>query len=146
MNELINSCRFTGRLGRDPEMRYLPTGTALATFSLALNQHRYNSETKGYDKETQWVYLSAFGKLAENIIKLLQKGSLIEVDAQYRSSRYEGEDGKPRYNHNFIVRSMNLLAKGRSNNGDAPAESSGDEHAADEEDDTIHEDDDDFPF
>lgn len=113
MNELVNSCRFIGNLGKDPEMQYTPKGTAMLKFSVAVNEKRYEGD--GYVDNTTWLDLAAFGKLAETMVKLLKKGTKIIVDAQYGKSSYEEQDtGKKRTSHNFTVRNFQILSGGRT--------------------------------
>jgi single-strand DNA-binding protein len=116
MNDIENSCRFTGRLGKEPEMRYTPKGTAVLDMSIAVDKTVKTDDE--YTKETTWVPLTAFGKTAENMNKLLEKGSMVSVDAQYNTGSYEGKDGSKHYTHNFIVRNFKAITY-RKNNKDA---------------------------
>ena len=124
MNELKNSCRFMGRLGKDPEMVYLPSGTAKLNFSLAVDNRR-KTDSGSYEKETTWVDLVAFGKSAENLNKMTQKGTLVAVDAQYSKGHWQNEAGENRVSHNFMVRSWELLKDGRSKDDATQAEDTG---------------------
>lgn len=111
MNELVNSCRFVGRLGKDPEAQYSPKGSMVLKFSLAVNQRKWADGE--YEKDTLWVDLVAFGKRAETMNMMLQKGTLVLVDAEYQKNSYTNRDGDKRLAHNFLVRSFQLLSGGR---------------------------------
>jgi single-strand DNA-binding protein len=113
MNELDNECRFTGNLGKDPELQYLPTGTAKATFSLAVDRTR-KGQYGEYQNETTWVDFTAMGKTAENIVKLCQKGTKLAVSAEYQKDRYQNKEGENRVAHVFFIRQFSVLAKGKS--------------------------------
>jgi single-strand DNA-binding protein len=122
MNELVNSCRFVGRLGKDPEAQYSPKGSMVLKFSLAVNQRKWADGE--YEKDTLWVDLVAFGKRAETMNTMLQKGTLVLVDAEYQKNNYTTRDGDKRLAHNFLVRSFQLLSGGRRSdeNGDGSSD------------------------
>lgn len=126
---LKNSCRFTGRLGQDPDLQYTPSGIAIVKTSLAVNEQRKQDDE--YIEETTWVNLTAFGKAAETMAKMLNKGDLIQVDTQYQVSQYE-KDGETKYRHNFIVREWDLLRR-KYRGEEHEVTNSSDEESDDEE-------------
>ena len=78
----LNQCQFIGRLGRDPEIKYMPNGDPVANLSLAC-------DWKGKDKEgTEWVRIVAFGKLAEIMGKYLRKGSQVFIQGSLRTRKW----------------------------------------------------------
>lgn len=90
-----------GRLGSDPEMRYTPTGQAVANFSLATN-HQYTNKDNALVKETTWFKISAWGKLAEACNNFLTKGSQVYVEGRLVADPVSGgphlwarQDGNP---------------------------------------------------
>ena len=85
----MNKVILIGNVGRDPEMRYTPSGQAVTSFSVA------TSYGKGDDKATEWFNCSAWGKQAELTNEYLRKGSQVYVEGRIRSREYE-VDGKPR--------------------------------------------------
>lgn len=117
-----NYVRFVGNLGKEPEMRYLPSGTAVAKMSIAVNEFRTNKDGEK-TKETLWVDLVAYGKLAENLVRLTGQGTKLDVECKYVKRRYE-KDGQTRYFHEFEVRDFEILS---SRNGGAASEDDGDE-------------------
>jgi single-stranded DNA-binding protein len=87
----MNTCNFVGRFGKDPEMNYQANGNAITRFSIAVDEGFRDK------KKTHWVPLVAFGKTAELVNELCQKGTLVEItNAGYRTSTYE-KDGEKRY-------------------------------------------------
>jgi single-strand DNA-binding protein len=107
----LNQCNFIGRLGRDPEIRYMPSGDAIASFSIAVGW-------KGKDKEgTEWVNMTAFGKLAEIIGQYLKKGSKVFVSGRFKTDKYE-KDGVTHYNSKIVVDQMQML-DGKPQDGDS---------------------------
>jgi single-strand DNA-binding protein len=93
----MNSCFFIGNLVRDPEVSYAQSGTAIARFSLAIN------DGYGDKKKTYFPSFTAFGKTAETIGNTLNKGRKIVVDARYTQDNYEDKDGNKKQSSKFIV-------------------------------------------
>jgi len=92
-----------GRLGQNPELRYLPNGNAVTSFSVASDNPR-NGE-----KHTEWIRCSAFGKLAETANQYLQKGSQIYLEGPFHTNEYETRDGDKRFSVEMIVNNMQFL-------------------------------------
>ena len=98
----LNQCNFIGRLGKDPEMRYMPSGDPIANFSIACGW-------KTKDKEgTEWVNCAAFGKLGEICGEYLKKGSQVFVSGRFTTRKYE-KDGQTRYTTSINVDRMQML-------------------------------------
>jgi len=130
-----NLVYFIGNLGRDPELRYLPSGTPLAKFSIAVNERRPDPNNEGkYITDTIWPDLAAYGKLADRVVKVLKKGAKIAVVAKYSKRPYETQAGEKRTYHEFIVDSFEIL-KWADDKGDG----AGDDGQGEE-------DEDEFPF
>ena len=83
-----------GNVGRDPEMRYTPSGAAVTDFTLAVN-HRSRRDGDVLE-ETEWFRVSAWGRLAETVNQYVVKGSKVYVDGRFRSRQYIGSDGQTR--------------------------------------------------
>lgn len=112
MNDL-NLCNFIGRLGRDPETRYLPDGSAVCNFSIAVGW-------KSKDKEgAEWVRLSAFGKLAEICGEHLKKGSQVYVAGRLQTRKWKDKDGADKYTTEIMCDRMQMLGS-KPKTGDAP--------------------------
>ena len=98
----LNQCNFIGRLGKDPEVRYMPSGDPIANFSIACGW-------KTKDKEgTEWVNCAAFGKLGEICGEYLKKGSQVFVSGRFTTRKYE-KDGQTRYTTSINVDRMQML-------------------------------------
>lgn len=109
-----NQFQIIGRLGRDPEVRYLPSGEALASFSVA------NSfKPKDGDKKTTWFKFVAFGKNAENAGNLLKKGSQVFVQGRLQERSYEDKTGQTRTSMEAVVGTFNLISNPVAATGEA---------------------------
>lgn len=107
----LNLCQFIGRLGKDPETRYLPNGDAAVSVSLAVGW-------KTKDKEgTEWVRVSAFGRLAEIIAEYLKKGSQVYVAGRFTTRKWEDKNGETRYSTEIVADRMQML--GSKQDGEA---------------------------
>ncbi len=87
---------FIGNLGRDPEMRYTPTGKPVTQFSVAVNQSTKNQQTGEWTEETDWFRVSVFGDRAERAAEQLRKGNRVFVEGRFRTREFEGQDGQKR--------------------------------------------------
>lgn len=98
----LNQCNFIGRLGKDPETRYLPSGEAVTNISIAVGW-------KSKDKEgAEWVPVTAFGKLSEIMSQYLTKGSQVFISGRFKTDKYE-KDGETRYSTKIIADKMQML-------------------------------------
>src|SRR5262245_5600776 len=100
----INNCTFSGRLGANPELKALPTGTNVLEFRLAVDTWT------GKENKTEWLTCSMFGPRAEKLAQILEKGSGVSIVATYRCDTTE-KDGVKKYYSKFIVRELALGAK-----------------------------------
>lgn len=108
-----------GNLGRDPEMRYTPTGKPVTSFSVAVNRV-YNSAEGERKEETEWFRVSAWNKLAETCSQYLRKGSKVYVEGRLRTRTWEGQDGQKRLDLEVVASEMVILdTKPRAEGADA---------------------------
>jgi len=107
MAKNLNRCMFIGHLGRDPEMKYTPSGKAVTTFSMAVNNSYTDNEGTKVD-ETEWVNIKAWGTLAENTNKYLKKGSKVFVSGRLKTRKYE-QDGATKYFTEFVADEVEFL-------------------------------------
>lgn len=117
----INKAIIVGRLGKDPDMRYAPSGTAIASFSMATNYSQKDSEGNWNDK-TEWHNIVTFGKTAEFAGEYLKKGKLVYVEGRLQTSSWEDQGGQKRYKTEIIAMDMQLL--GSKGEGGAAVENS----------------------
>lgn len=99
----LNQCNFIGRLGADPESRYLSSGDAVCNFRIAVGW-------KGKDKEgAEWVPCTAYGKLAEICGEYLRKGSQVFVSGRFITRKWQDKDGNDRYTSEINLDRMQML-------------------------------------
>ena len=100
----INKSIFIGNLGRDPEMRYTPGGSAVTEFSLAVNENRKDKESGEWVQDTTWVNCVAWGDQAARIAEGLRKGNLCYVEARYKDDQWTDDDtNKKMHRAKFVV-------------------------------------------
>ncbi|WP_175719080.1 single-stranded DNA-binding protein [Burkholderia anthina] len=112
----VNKVILVGNLGADPEVRYLPSGDAVANVRLATTD-RYKDKASGdYKEMTEWHRVSFFGRLAEIVSEYLKKGSSIYVEGRIRTRKWQGQDGQDRYSTEVVADQMQMLG-GRNSGG-----------------------------
>ena len=103
----LNRVQIIGRLGKDPEGKFTPTGKKVSHFSVAISNHWKNKE--GESKEyTEWVTVEAWGRLGEICQEYLKKGSLVFVEGRLKTDKYE-DKGETRYYTKVVALSMQML-------------------------------------
>jgi single-strand DNA-binding protein len=109
----VNKAILVGNLGADPEVRYLPSGDAVANTRLATTD-RYKDKASGEFKETtEWHRVSFFGRLAEIVSEHLKKGSSVYIEGRIRTRKWQAQDGTDRYSTEIVADQMQMLG-GRS--------------------------------
>ncbi len=103
----LNRVQLIGNLGKDPEVRFTPTGVKVCTFSMAVNR-RWKSRDGSAKEATDWFNIEVWGKLGEVCQQYLHKGSLAFIEGRLQTDRYEHE-GETRYFTKVIARSMQML-------------------------------------
>lgn len=105
----FNKVILMGNLTKDPEIRYAPSGTPVANFSLAVNRrYKQGDETKD---EVCYVDIVVFGKQAEHCGQYLSKGNGVIVDGRLQQRRWETDDGQKRSKHEVVAQMINFLPK-----------------------------------
>jgi single-strand DNA-binding protein len=105
----VNKVILMGNCGRDPEVRYLPSGSAVATVTLATSTRRKDKTTGEMVEETQWHRLNFFDRLAEICGEYVKKGTQIYVEGRLRYGKYTDKDGVERQTTDITVNEMQLL-------------------------------------
>lgn len=104
----LNKVILIGRLGRDPECRYLPNGDAVCNFSVATSESW--KDQSGQKKErTEWHAITMYRKLAEIAAQYLKKGSQVYIEGRIQSRKYTGKDGIERTAFEIIGSEMKML-------------------------------------
>jgi single-strand DNA-binding protein len=110
----INKVILVGRLGRDPEVKYTPSGAPVATFSLATDES-FKDRTGEKQERTEWHRIVAWNKLAEICGEYLTKGKLVYIEGSIRSHEYQDKSGNKRTAYEIIANNMQMLgSKGDS--------------------------------
>lgn len=119
----INKVILVGNLGNDPEIRYMPSGGAVANLTIATSES-WKDKATGEDKEkTEWHRISIFGKLAEIAGEYLRKGSQVYIEGQLQTRKWQDQSGQDRYTTEVVVQGFNGVMQmlgGRAQGG-APA-------------------------
>jgi single-strand DNA-binding protein len=105
----FNKVILMGNLTKDPEIRYTPSGTPVATFGLAVNR-RYKQGEELKD-EVCYIDIVVFGKQAEHCGQYLNKGNGVIVDGRLQQRRWETDDGQKRSKHEVVAQTINFLPK-----------------------------------
>ena len=105
----LNKHICIGRLGKDPELKYLPSGQAVANFSVACGKSWKNNEGQKQE-QTTWINYVAFGKLAEIIGEYCRKGSRVYLEGELRTRKWQDKNtGQDRYTTEIVANEMQLL-------------------------------------
>jgi single-strand DNA-binding protein len=115
----INKVILVGNLGSDPEVRYMPSGGAVTTVSIATSQAWKDKQTGEQKETTEWHRVVMFNKLAEIAGEYLRKGSQIYVEGALRTRKWQGQDGQDRYTTEIVANTMQMLGSAKSE-GAAP--------------------------
>jgi len=123
----VNKAIIVGNLGRDPELKYLPNGDAVANISVATTD-TWKDKDGNKQEATEWHRVSFFGKLAEVCGQYLKKGSQIYVEGSIRTRKWQDKDGQDRYTTEIRGDRMQMLGGRQSgesaSSGSAPSPAS----------------------
>ncbi len=113
----LNKVMLIGNLTRDPELRVTPKGTAICTFSLAVNR-KFKDESGGEREEVTYVDIEAWGKSGESISKYCTKGRPLFVEGRLRLDQWEGKNTKEKRSRmKVVLENFQFLGSGRSEGG-----------------------------
>ena len=117
----VNKVILIGNLGKDPEVRYMPSGKAVANVTLATNEVWKDRNTGEKQERTEWHRVSFFSPLAEIVGQYLRKGSPVYVEGRLQTRKWQGQDGQDRYTTEIIANDMKMLGgRGGDAGGSAP--------------------------
>jgi single-strand DNA-binding protein len=108
MSGSINKVILIGRLGKDPEVKYTPSGTPVAKFSLATDEV-YKDRAGEQQRRTEWHNIVAWSKLAEICGEFLTKGKQVYIEGSIRSRQWEDQSGVKRTGYDIVARDMKML-------------------------------------
>jgi len=118
----VNKVILVGNLGRDPETRYMPSGSAVTNLRIATSE-QWKDKTTGENQErTEWHSVAMFGKLAEIAAEYLRKGSQVYIEGKLRTRKWQDKtDGKDRYTTEIIADEMQMLGSKGGGGASMPA-------------------------
>lgn len=105
----VNKVLLIGRLGRDPEVRYTPDGTAIANFSIATSEEWKDKKTGEKQERTEWHRIVAFRRLGEICGEYLSKGRQVYVEGRLQTRDWQDKDGNKRYTTEIVASQMQML-------------------------------------
>lgn len=104
----VNKVILVGNLGKDPEMRYTNTQTAVARFSIATSEKR-KDQTGNWVDQVEWHNVVTFGKTAENCSNYLKKGRQVYIEGRIQTRKWQDKEGKDRYTTEIIANTVQFL-------------------------------------
>ena len=142
----VNKVIIVGNLGRDPEVRYSPSGAPLCNLSIATTDKRTDKNTGEVREETEWHRVSLFNRLAEIAGEYLKKGGQVYIEGRLRTRKYQDHSGEDRYITEIVGQQLQMLGSrsgssdsepppGKSKRGQPPAAEDDSAHPGDMEDD-----------
>ncbi|MDW5441392.1 single-stranded DNA-binding protein [Polaromonas sp. SM01] len=104
----VNKVILVGNLGRDPEVRYLPSGDAVANIAIATSS-KYKNKAGEMVEETEWHRVSFFGRQAEIVGEYLKKGRSVYIEGRLKTRKYTDKDGVEKYATDIVASEMQML-------------------------------------
>ncbi len=124
MAKSVNKAILVGHAGKDPEVRYTPSGVALATFSLATNE-RFKDRNDEWQERTEWHNVVAWQRLAEIVGEYVQQGSRLYIEGRLQTSSWEDRtSGQQKYRTEIVARDIVLLGRRENGSDRQPEETS----------------------
>lgn len=122
----LNKCMFIGNLGRDPEIKFIDNGNAVANFSIACNE-KWKDKASGEQKEhVEWVRVVAWGKLATLCGEYLKKGRPVFVEGKMKTRKWTDKNGVEKYTTEVVADGVTFLGGKEGGSESAPIQSSQD--------------------
>jgi single-strand DNA-binding protein len=107
---MVNRVILVGRLGRDPEMRYTASGSAVANFSLATDEF-WKDQNGERQRRTEWHNIVVWSKLAETCSQYLTKGKLVYIEGRLQTREWDDRDGNKRKTTEIVASEMKILER-----------------------------------
>ena len=115
----VNKVILVGSLGNDPEVKYLPSGDAVCTISVATNESWKDKQTGQPQERTEWHRVVAFSRLAEIMGEYLRKGSQVYIEGKLQTRKWQAKDGQDRYTTEIRANEMQMLGGRPTGNANA---------------------------
>lgn len=121
----VNKAIIVGNVGRDPETRYLQSGSAVTEISVATSESWKDKSSGEKQERTEWHRVTFFGKLAEIAAQYLRKGSQVYVEGKIQTDKWQDKEGNTRYSTKIVAGEMQMLGSRPEKSGsgvkDSPA-------------------------
>jgi len=105
----LNKVMLIGNLGKDPEVRYTASGTAVASFSLATSE-KFKNKNGEWEEKTEWHNVTLWARLAEIAGEYLAKGKTVYIEGRLQTRKWQDRDGKDRYTTEIVGEKMQMLS------------------------------------
>ena len=105
----VNKVILIGNLGKDPEVRYMPSGSAVTNVTIATSETWKDKQSGDKQERTEWHNVVFFNRLAEIAGEYLKKGSKVYVEGSLRTRKWQDKEGKDRYTTEIVVNEMTML-------------------------------------
>jgi single-strand DNA-binding protein len=126
----VNKVIILGRLGQDPEVRYMPSGNAVANVNIATNDGYKDKQTGQYIDVTEWHRVVIFNKMAEVVQQYCKKGSQLYVEGRIRTNKWQDQTGADRYTTEIIANEIQLMGGNSQGGSNPPVDSYEQNHIA----------------
>jgi single-strand DNA-binding protein len=105
----VNKVILVGNLGKDPETRYMPSGSAVTNLTLATSESWKDKQSGDQQERTEWHKIAMFGRLAEIAAEYLRKGSQVYIEGKLRTRKWQDKEGKDRWTTEIVADEMQML-------------------------------------
>jgi single-strand DNA-binding protein len=105
----VNKVIIVGNLGKDPETRYMPSGSAVTNLRIATTESWKDKQSGEAQERTEWHAVAMFGRLAEIAAEYLRKGSQVYIEGKLRTRKWQDKEGKDRYTTEIVADEMQML-------------------------------------
>jgi single-strand DNA-binding protein len=118
----LNKVMLIGNLGKDPEVRYTPSGQAVASFNLATSE-KFKNKNGEWEERTEWHRITLWARLAEIAGEYLSKGKTVYIEGRLQTRKWQDNSGNERYTTEIVGEKMQMLSpKGESRRSDVTSE------------------------
>lgn len=127
---MLNKVTLIGRLGADPEVRYMPSGGAVTNIRLATTRRWKDRQSGERRDETEWHRVTFFNRIAEVAGEYLRKGSLVYIEGRIRTQKWQDQSGQDRYTTEIVAEQMQMLDSRSGGTGNFNDEKSHSNHTS----------------
>ena len=142
----VNKVILLGRVGSDPEVKYMPSGNAVLNLSIATNRKFKNQETGSYEDKTEWHRVVFFNKPAETIGQYIKKGQQLYVEGRLQTRKWQDKDGIEKYSTDIISDNFTFIGSKSDTADNNQFENKSSKNSNDFNQDVPAQQDDDIPF